>query len=223
MMMKWKCLLRLPGFKCGQQRFPKLAEVLDKTAFPCLVQKSLDSLESYLPIEHRRYCLYRLLTSLIWRLRHRQSHTHSAWKLSKVRAWQNKALQHLVIAGEMIGEALVSYYRQILPIWNIFKNKNINPGDEIDYSQQRREKVGDLIQETKRPHFLSKKLSKPWNGVEAPMLLSTSNIWCQLTHVKKTFEFGNIVNLVDYCTNDYQPRQKLKLVLAVNIFFFLIF
>ena len=28
------------------------------------------------------------------------------------------------------------------------KNKNINKGDGIDYSQQRRENVGDLIQET---------------------------------------------------------------------------
>ena len=59
-----------------------------------------------------------------------------------------KALQHLVIAGEMIGEALVPYYRQILPILNIFKNKNINSGDGIDYSQQKRENIGDLIQET---------------------------------------------------------------------------
>jgi len=35
-----------------------------------------------------------------------------------------KVLQHLVVSGEMIGEALVPYYRQILPILNIFKNKN---------------------------------------------------------------------------------------------------
>ncbi|XP_068696202.1 parkin coregulated gene protein homolog [Montipora capricornis] len=59
-----------------------------------------------------------------------------------------KAIQHLVISGQMIGEALVPYYRQILPILNIFKNKNINSGDGIDYSQQKRENVGDLIQET---------------------------------------------------------------------------
>ncbi len=59
-----------------------------------------------------------------------------------------KVLQHLVVSGEMVGEALVPYYRQILPILNIFKNKNINCGDRIDYSQQRRENLGDLIQET---------------------------------------------------------------------------
>ncbi|XP_023688722.1 parkin coregulated gene protein [Paramormyrops kingsleyae] len=59
-----------------------------------------------------------------------------------------KVLQHLVVSAEMVGEALVPYYRQILPILNIFKNMNINSGDGIDYSQQKRENVGDLIQET---------------------------------------------------------------------------
>lgn len=59
-----------------------------------------------------------------------------------------KALQHLVESSEMIGEALVPYYRQILPALNLFKNKNVNLGDGIYYSQQRRENLGDLIQET---------------------------------------------------------------------------
>ena len=59
-----------------------------------------------------------------------------------------KILQHLVVSANCIGEALVPYYRQILPILNIFKNRNINKGDGIDYSQQRRENIGDLIQET---------------------------------------------------------------------------
>ncbi|OWF42998.1 parkin coregulated gene protein homolog [Mizuhopecten yessoensis] len=59
-----------------------------------------------------------------------------------------KVLQHLVVSADMVGEALVPYYRQILPILNIFKNSNVNSGDGIDYSQQKRENVGDLIQET---------------------------------------------------------------------------
>uniref|UniRef100_A0A8C4GFN6 Parkin coregulated gene protein n=1 Tax=Dicentrarchus labrax TaxID=13489 RepID=A0A8C4GFN6_DICLA len=104
-----------------------------------------------------------------------------------------KVLQHLVMSGDMVGEALVPYYRQILPILNIFKNMNtsrrsnlpppsgspssppssssplahsvttspapdpglflssgfpVNSGDGIDYSQQKRENIGDLIQET---------------------------------------------------------------------------
>jgi hypothetical protein len=59
-----------------------------------------------------------------------------------------KVLQQMVVSGEMIGEALVPYYRQILPIFNIFKNGNMNIGDRIDYSQQKRKTLGDLIVET---------------------------------------------------------------------------
>ncbi len=42
-----------------------------------------------------------------------------------------KVIQKLVLSGEMIGEALVPYYRQILPIFNIFRNNNSNCGDKI--------------------------------------------------------------------------------------------
>ena len=35
-----------------------------------------------------------------------------------------KILQKLVLSADMIGEALVPYYRQILPIFNLFKNFN---------------------------------------------------------------------------------------------------
>jgi len=59
-----------------------------------------------------------------------------------------KVLQKLVVSGKMIGEALVPYYRQILPVFNLLKNKNLNIGDKIDYSQQKRGNVGDLIDET---------------------------------------------------------------------------
>lgn len=59
-----------------------------------------------------------------------------------------KVLQHLVVSGEMIGEALVPYYRQLLPTINMFINCNTNLGDHIDYSQQKRENLGDLIHET---------------------------------------------------------------------------
>merc|ERR1712112_77285 len=59
-----------------------------------------------------------------------------------------KVLQTIVLSGEMIGEALVPYYRQILPIFNIFKSTNLNIGDNIDYSQRKRQNLGDLIEET---------------------------------------------------------------------------
>jgi hypothetical protein len=35
-----------------------------------------------------------------------------------------KVIQRLVMSTDMAGEALVPYYRQILPIFNVFKNKN---------------------------------------------------------------------------------------------------
>ena len=59
-----------------------------------------------------------------------------------------QVLQQMVVSGEMIGEALVPYYRQILPIFNLFKAKNQNLGDGIDYGQQKRKTLGDLIVET---------------------------------------------------------------------------
>lgn len=59
-----------------------------------------------------------------------------------------KVLRKLVVSGDMIGEALVPYYRQILPIFNLMKSKNVNLGDQIEYSQQKRTNIGDLIDET---------------------------------------------------------------------------
>ena len=66
-----------------------------------------------------------------------------------------KKIQKLVLSSEMIGEALVPYYRQILPVFNMFKNKRrkclcklVNIGDKIDYGQRKNENLSDLIQET---------------------------------------------------------------------------
>lgn len=59
-----------------------------------------------------------------------------------------KVLQKLVLSADMVGEALVPYYRQILPVFNLLKHKNVNLGDGIDYGQQKKTNVGDLIDET---------------------------------------------------------------------------
>mmetsp|Transcript_17165 Transcript_17165/g.27734 ORF Transcript_17165/g.27734 Transcript_17165/m.27734 type:complete len:315 (+) Transcript_17165:86-1030(+) len=62
-----------------------------------------------------------------------------------------RVLQALVVAdanqegGGLIGQALVPYYRQILPMFHLFKNCNTNIGDAIDYSQQKNDNLGDLI------------------------------------------------------------------------------
>lgn len=59
-----------------------------------------------------------------------------------------KILQSLVTCSDTIGEALVPYYRQILPVMNLFKQSNANIGDKIDYSQRKGLNMGDLIQST---------------------------------------------------------------------------
>lgn len=48
----------------------------------------------------------------------------------------------------LIGQALVPYYRQILPVLNIFINNNENLGDGIDFSQRKRKNLGELITQT---------------------------------------------------------------------------
>ncbi|KAG5346572.1 RPC1 polymerase, partial [Acromyrmex charruanus] len=59
-----------------------------------------------------------------------------------------KAIQRLVRSADCVGEALVPYFRQILPIPNLLKDRNVNLGEGIDYSQQRGENAADIIQET---------------------------------------------------------------------------
>lgn len=79
-----------------------------------------------------------------------------------------KIIQQLVMASDMVGPALVPFYRQLLPMFNAFKVKNrkfnrisinkyftnilmaftVNCGDEIDYAQKNNLNLGDLIDET---------------------------------------------------------------------------
>lgn len=50
------------------------------------------------------------------------------------------------IIGPYVGKALVPYYRQILPIFNLMRDQNVNIGDKIDFN--RIGNVGDKIEET---------------------------------------------------------------------------
>ena len=47
----------------------------------------------------------------------------------------------------LIGQALVPYYRQVLPVLNIFISHNANIGDHIAYGQRHETNLGDLIRE----------------------------------------------------------------------------
>jgi len=57
-------------------------------------------------------------------------------------------IQALVKADPLVSEALVPYYRQILPIFNEFFLANHNLGDKIEYSQRKKTNLSDLIHET---------------------------------------------------------------------------
>jgi hypothetical protein len=48
----------------------------------------------------------------------------------------------------LIGQALVPYYRQLLPVLNIFINNTENLGDAIDYSQRKQKNLGEVITQT---------------------------------------------------------------------------
>ncbi|DAZ97266.1 TPA: hypothetical protein N0F65_009317 [Lagenidium giganteum] len=56
-------------------------------------------------------------------------------------------LQELVkIDG--VGPMLVPYYRQLLPVLNLFKSKRRNLGDDMDYQQDKVKDLGEMIRET---------------------------------------------------------------------------
>lgn len=59
-----------------------------------------------------------------------------------------KIIQKLALKHAKIGENLVPYYRQLLPMFNLFKDSNKNIGDHIFYSQRKEINIGDLIDET---------------------------------------------------------------------------
>jgi len=59
-----------------------------------------------------------------------------------------QVIQTLVQSADLVGEALVPYYRQLLPVFNLFVANRINIGDQIDYAQRKKENLGDLIMET---------------------------------------------------------------------------
>jgi Parkin co-regulated protein len=59
-----------------------------------------------------------------------------------------KFIKFMVIKDPKIAEYLVPYFRQILPVFNLFASSNINTGDKIYYGQRKELCLGDLIEET---------------------------------------------------------------------------
>ena len=59
-----------------------------------------------------------------------------------------RKIQLLVKSSDAVAEALVPYYRQILPVMNLLRHRNKNLGDGIDYGQKNNDNIGDMVQET---------------------------------------------------------------------------
>ncbi|AIO02075.1 hypothetical protein LPMP_344550 [Leishmania panamensis] len=57
-------------------------------------------------------------------------------------------MQKLVVSGDHIGEALVPYYRQLLPVFNMFKNRTKSMGDRMDYGRRGSQDLSGLINDT---------------------------------------------------------------------------
>ncbi|XP_055526062.1 parkin coregulated gene protein-like [Wyeomyia smithii] len=57
-----------------------------------------------------------------------------------------RSLQQLVQAGSTIGPALVPYYRQLLPMANLFRGVNVNQCDQMDFQGGNR--LGEVIDAT---------------------------------------------------------------------------
>jgi len=57
-------------------------------------------------------------------------------------------LQLMIRCDPRCGELLVPFYRQILPIFSLYRYANKNLGDRIDYAQRKRENMGELVSET---------------------------------------------------------------------------
>lgn len=73
------------------------------------------------------------------------------WRLKKAynhSITHNRGLVFYELQNSAVGQALVPYYRQILPVFNLFRSKEKNLGDKFDFNQRRRLDLGELIRET---------------------------------------------------------------------------
>ncbi len=59
-----------------------------------------------------------------------------------------KFIQKLLNDHPEAGKELVPYYRQLLPVFNLLKNRNKNLGDKIEYNQRKGLNIGDLVNQT---------------------------------------------------------------------------
>ena len=100
-----------------------------------------------------------------------------------------RLLQKLVLSHELVGEALVPYYRQLLPVFNLCMGSNKNLGDCIDYGQNHTPCLGELAASTLTMFelhggptaFVSAHLVTAW----PPLLWSAQLVCCVLVTVRR--------------------------------------
>ena len=85
------------------------------------------------------------LDSLIYPLKHALDTHHSPTIILALRV-----IQALTSRSPQIAEALVDHYKQLLPVFNVYKSRKRNIGDEIDFAQFKHDgrTMGETIEET---------------------------------------------------------------------------
>ena len=118
--LEWKADIELMDFNCYLPIFfHGLRE--QEEPYKYLVDKGLDDMLTY-----GRDKILPVLPQLIIPVKEALS-----TKNHEVVCLTLKKLKKLVLSGEMIGESLVPYYRQLLPIFNLLRHRNRNTGDKI--------------------------------------------------------------------------------------------
>ena len=85
------------------------------------------------------------IDSLVYPLKHALDTHHSPTIILALRV-----IQALSSKSSIIAEALVVHYKQILPVFNVYKSRKRNIGDEIDFAQFKHDgrTMGETIEET---------------------------------------------------------------------------
>ena len=130
----------------------------------------------------------------------------------------------------MIGEALVPYYRQILPIFNLFKNKNSNQYQSFQKTSEIKQNI--VRESQKMQEISSNKHLKYLNRKEVKMHILISSSWFLVTKAAffdslsfNTYQYSYfyqiLLNIVNYIhsrrsnqfTSNHQYKQKSTLKL----------
>jgi hypothetical protein len=89
--------------------------------------------------------IYACVDDLIYPIKKALDTHHSATIILALRV-----IQKLSSRSATIGESLVKHYKQLLPVFNVYKSKKRNLGDQMDFAQSKHDgrTIGETIEET---------------------------------------------------------------------------